>query len=806
MDKKTAPLSQTQLGIYFECLRMNDKLAYNRHFLYTLDSSIDMDRLAAAIEKAAAAHPYMNVRIAEADGEPRQIMEPLPNYRQEVKRMTEAEWQETLPKLLKEPLELMGGRLFRFDLAETEKGKYFLRTAHHIAFDGTAYQVLFRDIAAAYEGKELAAETYDSLDFANDEASARGQDGFDAAKTWYENTFSGLDVESLPIPDLEGNDPTFENYSYVCDIHYAELRDFCKEHHVSASALTCGVFGYLLGIYTAQQEMLFSTIYHGRKDERVKNIMGMYVKTLPVYCHWTSDTKVADYLAELTAQISAARENDLYSFIDLNKICNMQEKPLFAYHGLIKTTSEFCGLPCLDEELDKNTTGGDLEVELMSVADGLKIYIEYNSSKYSPEFIRIFAQCYENVLRQFLTKNLISEIETIDGDQEKQLDGFNDTDTPYDGSQTVVSLFREAVRKYPDNIAVIFKDKKFTYAELDRISDDIAAQIACLGARHGDIAALMLPRTEHMPMAALGILKAGCAYQPLDPTYPPERLNFMVKDADAKVLITTKELRPLVGDYAGEIIYIDELPPAADHSPQPALSPDDLFVILYTSGSTGVPKGVKLTHGNLVCNIHWYWRYFGLLPSHRTALYAGFGFDMHMFDLYSALTRGSAVCMVPEDMRLDFPALNAYLESNGVTHMFITTQVGRQFAADVDNHSLSHLCVAGEKLVTVKPPQNFTLHNGYGPSETTMLLSVFRVDALYKNIPIGKPLDNVKLYIVDANGHRMPIGACGELWAAGPQVGAGYLNRPEKTAASAGRLTPINATDNFCIKKRPTQI
>ena len=782
MEKKTAPLSQTQLGIYFECLRMDDKLAYNRHFLFTLDDSIDMDRLAGAIEKAVAAHPYMNATIGEVDGEPRQILEPLQGYHQEVLRMSEEEWQETLPKLLDKPLEFLGGRLFRFDLVETEKGKYFLRTAHHIAFDGTAYKALFHDIAEAYEGREVSAEGYDSMDFANDEAAARKQGGFDEAKTWYENTFSGLDVESLPIPDLEGNDLSFENYSYVCDLHYAEMRDFCKKHQISASALTCGVFGYLLGIYTAQQEMLFSTIYHGRKDERVKNIVGMYVKTLPVYCHWTSDTRVADYLKELTGQIADARKNDLYSFIDLNKICNMQEKPLFAYHGLIKTTSEFCGMPCLEEELDKNTTGGDLEVELMSVPNGLKIYIEYNSSKYSSEFIQTFAHCYENVLRQFMARESISEVEAIHEEQEKTLDSFNDTDVPYDETQTVVSLFHETVQKYPRNTALIFEDKKFTYAELDSRANDIAARIVRLGCGHGDVAALMLPRDEHMPMASLGILKAGCAYQPLDPTYPPERLNFMVKDADAKVLVTTKELRHLVGDYAGEILYIDEIPHTEDFSPECATSPDDLFVILYTSGSTGVPKGVKLTHGNLVCNIHWYWRYFGLQPEHRTALYAGFGFDMHMFDLYSSLTRGAAACMVPEDMRLDFPALNAYLEANGVTHMFITTQVGRQFAADVDNHSLHHLCVAGEKLVTVQPPKNFALHNGYGPSETTMLVTIFRVDALYKNIPIGKPLDNVKLYIVDVNGHRLPIGACGELWAAGPQVGAGYLNRPEKTA------------------------
>ena len=779
---KSAPLSQTQLGIYFECLRMNDKSAYNIHTLFTLDNSIDMEKLARAIEKAVAAHPYMFVKIVETDGEAQQILEDVQDYHQEVLKMSEAEWQETLPKLLKEPLELIGGRLFRFNLVETEKAKYFLRTTHHIAFDGTAYKILFNDIAAAYNGEEIIPESYDSIDFANAETAARTQKIFDDSKNYYEKIFGGLDVESLPIPDLDGTEETFENFSYTFNASYDEIKNFCEKNNINAVALTCGVFGYLLGIYTAQQEMLFSTIYHGRKEERVKKVIGMYVKTLPVYLSWKSDIKISDLLQSLTEQIKGTRANDIFSFADLNKICPMQSKPLFAYHGLIRTVSEICGKPCLQESLDKNTTGNDLEVELMSVADGMKIHIEYNSAKYSAQFIETFAKCYENVLRQFMTKNLISEVEIIDDDQKNLLDSFNDTEVDYDKTQTVISLFNRTAEKYPNNTAVIFEDKKFSYSEVDKISNDIAAYILSKNIGKGDVVSILIPRCEFMALAPLGALKAGCAYQPLDSTYPPERLNFMLKDSAAKMLITTKELRNLITDFDGEILFIDEIPAAENFKPQYVNSPEDTFVLLYTSGSTGVPKGVKLTHKNLVCNINWYLRYFDLKAENRTALYAGFGFDMHMFDMYPAFAVGAAVCIVPEDIRLDFPALNNYFEKNNVTHVFITTQVGRQFAVYGDNHSLKHLTVAGEKLVSLEPPKNYNFHNGYGPSETTMLISIFKVDKNYKNIPIGKPLDNVKLYVVDSNGHRLPIGACGELWAAGLQIGAGYLNRPEKTA------------------------
>ena len=459
----------------------------------------------------------------------------------------------------------------------------------------------------------------------------------------------------------------------------------------------------------------------------------------------------------------------------------MKNAPIFAYHGLIKTVTEFCGKPCKEEILDKKMTGNALGFELMAAADSMQIHVEYNSALYSENLIKNFAACYENVLRQLLTKNLIGEIEIIDAAQKNLLDAFNKTEIDYDKNQTVVSLFDAAAKKFSSNTAVIFNDKKFTYAEVDAKSNDIAAYISSKNIGRGDVVSILIPRCEFMPVAALGALKAGCAYQPLDSTYPPERLNFMIKDASAKLLITTKELRPLLNEYNGEILFIDEIPRAENFS-LAEIQPEDIFILLYTSGSTGVPKGVKLTHKNLVCIIDWYKKFYNLTEKNCVGAYASFGFDANMMDTYPALTSGAALCIVPEEMRLDLAAMNNYFEKNKVTHVFMTTQVGRQFATDIENKSLKYLTVGGEKLVTLNPPKNYMLVNGYGPTECTILITAFKVEQAEKNIPIGKPLDNVKLYVVDTNGYRVPVGACGELWAAGLHVGAGYLNRPEKTA------------------------
>ncbi|MBR3747150.1 MAG: AMP-binding protein, partial [Selenomonadaceae bacterium] len=524
-------MSQTQLGIYLDCLSMQDAGAYNTHVLFTLDDGIDLNRLAAAIEKTVTAHPSMFVRLVERDGEPVQEFV-TEDFHQTVEQMTEDAWRKKLSELVAEPLELHGGRLFRFDLVQTEKAKYLLRTTHHVSFDRSAANVFFADVAKFYDdpAAEFAPESYDALDAANDETEARLTETFTQAKNWYEKIFGGIEVEALPLPDRNDEEISFDTFTKIFPLDYSTLRNFCKANKFSASALTSAAFALTVGIYTNQQESLFSTIYHGR-DERTKNIVGMFVKTLPVYCRWTGDEKISDILSEVTEQIKSARENDLFSFADLNQICPMNNTPLFAYHGLIKTTAELCGKPCKEEILDVNTTGKPLEVELMSVADGMQILIGYNSACYSEKFIETFAACYENVLRQLMTKTFVREVELLDDEQIKNLDAFNKTEVDYDKSQTVVSLFNAAAEKFPDNTAIIFEDKKFSYREVDSLSNDIAAYILSKNIGSGDVVSILIPRCEFMPITALGALKAGCAYQPLDSTYPPERLNFMVKDA-----------------------------------------------------------------------------------------------------------------------------------------------------------------------------------------------------------------------------------------------------------------------------------
>ena len=784
--KKSAPLTKTQYGLYVECMKHQGEACYNIPYLYTFDGNLDEQRLCQAIEAAVAAHPTLFTRIElDGDGEPMQMIDEseVSSFKIQISSCTDI---ETVKALFIQPFHIVGDRLFRLQMLKDGEHYYLLQDIHHIISDGASRKVMMADIEKAYRGETLQPEAKTMADVAIAEEVRSKSADFEADKKWYAENFDCDDVYSPLMSDIltEGEKASGEaKVTRQMNIEETEVEAYCQKHGIYKSTFFTGAYGYLLAKYNNEQQSLFSTIHNGRADKQLAHSVAMLVRTLPVYAKWDDGTTVLDFLRDSQEQMSGCLQHETYGYSDVVNDLGLQAATMFAWHGTLFDSLTFAGLPMQAKRLNNNTLEVALYVKAY-IRDGKYVAeAEYNPGVYSDMLVAEFLESYETVVRGVLKQSLLCDVEITTPEQTARLDSFNPQGTDYDTTETVVSLFRKQAKATPNAEAVVFEDHRYTYAQVDELSDRIAGYIATKGLGVGDAVSVIIPRCEWMAIASLGILKAGCAYQPLDPTYPKERLNFMVKDADAKLLIADESLRGLLDEYDGDVLLtkdIAQLPTAKELPEGP--KPEDRFILLYTSGSTGVPKGCQLTHSNLVCYCHWYWKYYDLKPEHNVAEYASYGFDVHQEGIYPPLTGGATVHIIPEELRLDLVALNEYFEHEHITHTFITTQVGYQFATNIENHSLLHLSVAGEKLAPLTPPMGYKLHNGYGPTEATILITIYPVTKKDKDVPIGKPLDNVRLYVVDQQGHRLPVGAMGELWAAGPQVALGYLNRPDKNA------------------------
>ena len=787
--KTSAPLTKTQYGLYVECVNHPGEPCYNVPCFYILDGSLDEERLRKAIETVVAAHPTLFTRIELTDqGDPVQTIDDTETFSLQVEHVDDI---EAAKKAMVQPFNIVGDRLFRIRLLRDKEHFYYFQDAHHTLFDGGSQGIMLADIEKAYNGESLEPEQLTMAQLAVTEEKQRQTSAFEEDKKWYAENFDCGDCYSPLLPDRDDKQFVDAILARTMAVDKDRVDAFCKTNGVFRSSVFTAAYAYLLAKYNNEQQVLFNTIHHGRADKRTNRTVGMLVKTVPVYAKFDGDTRVLDFIKAGEEQMKGCRQHGLYNYSDAINDLGLQPATLFIWHGNTLDNNPFCGKPMKFILLCNNSREVSLYLKVVIKEGRFVVEAEYNGNEYSEALMSQFMESYEAVVEGFLTQEKLCDINMTTASQMALLDSFNDTDRPYDDTQTVVSLFRRQAKATPTAEAVVFKDHRYTYAEVDDISDRIAGYLISKGLGVGDAVSIIIPRCEWMAIASLGILKAGCAYQPLDPSYPKERLNFMVQDAAAKLLIADESLRDLVDEYQGEVLLTKELLslPALTveansqlSTLNSQLSPSDRFILLYTSGSTGVPKGCQLTHGNLVCYCNWYWKYYDLKPEHNVAEYASYGFDVHQEGIYPPLTGGATVYIIPEELRLDLVSLNEYLEREHITHTFMTTQVGYQFATNIENHSLMHLSVAGEKLASIAPPQGYQLHNGYGPTEATIIITVYPVTKKDTDVPIGKPLDNVRLYVVDQQGLRLPVGALGELWAAGPQVALGYLNRPDKNA------------------------
>lgn len=781
------PLTPSQMGVYLSCMHNPKGTMYNIPCTYVFDSgSLDTDRLINAVRKTVDNHPVMKIFIDSSTGSP--MMKPRDSVKFDIP-VVQVDNLEQAGKDFVKPFELEKDVLFRFAIFECGDKSMFAMDLHHIISDGTSVSVICNDIALAYDGKELEPEKISQLNLSVFEEKLEETEEYQKSKNYYDSIFSAVESKSEITEDFAENSEVEDkpNGSFELStkgkFSVEDVRNFALANQITPYTVFLGAYEYAVAKFTNQSETTVCTVTHGRFDKQLKNTVGMMVRTLPIHANIDEEDTVSDYLKKIRRNIKETVANDWFPFMKLASAYDLSADIMLAYQADIFNTFKIGGQALKLKLVPLKSAISKLNVMVFESETDFELRFEYRNDLFKEETIRSFADSFLKIVEQFLKKSKLCEVELVNENQLAELDNFNKTEFPFDDSKTVVDLFEEQCKKTPDKTAVVYKEKKFTYAEIDEITNRIAGYVHSKGIGKEEVVSILIPRCEYMPIASIGVLKSGAAYQPLDPSYPPERLQFMIKDANATLLIADENLLELLPDYSGDILLTKDIPnlPKSD-AVFAKPSPDDLFILIYTSGSTGTPKGAMLEHKNVRSFCDFHIRNSDIDEHSVVSAYASYGFDACLSEMYPALIGGAELHIIEEDIRLDLVRLNRYFEDNGITHAFMTTQVARQFATEIDNHSLKYLLTGGERLVPLAPPKNFELINGYGPTECTVYITSQPVDKLYHRIPVGKALDNIKLYVTDKYGRRLPTGALGELCVSGQQVSRGYLNRPEQTA------------------------
>ena len=703
--------------------------------------------------------------------------------------------------------------LVKLTLMVLPEGRHeLLAVFHHAIADGTTTIHFGERIesASAYDNGEYRSYVEAEYDYLNSEACK-------ADVEWWANAlelYSDSIVNDLPLAEGEGCLADTIDIRFTADETAAINNAIGKisGQRISPFVFTSAMLSvYLSRIYGNPQTVL-STAFNTREKD-MRQCDGMFVNLLAIPYSYSPDKSLTDLLVDTKTTLKDGLSHGRCPFnVYANELTRRgRDVESIIRYNVVSNSGESKTIRAVEHYESHLPLTVRINYNLSDKAGLQLITLEYQTAAFTNEQMENMAFQMKTMIMYAVNhpdlpcgewKMPLSDAEMA------RLANFNRTECEYDNTQTIPSLFRKAAAMYPDNDCVVYDGRHYSYKEVDTISDNIAWMIHERGIGREQVVSVLIPRCEYMAIASLGIVKAGAAYQPLDPTYPEERLNFMMQDADARLLICDRSLRPKVNESQGDILYIDEITTTAS-SPSATVPrsfasgrlplsplPSSLFILLYTSGSTGTPKGCQIEHRNIVAFCHWYQRYYNLHPAHKVAAYASYGFDANMMDMYPAITCGASTHIIPEEIRLDIIALNEYFEREGITHSFMTTQVGRIFATSVDNHSLFHLSIGGEKLVPCEVDKPYKFYNVYGPTECTIFSTAYPMTSIKDNVPIGSPVDNMKAYVIDKQKHLLPIGAPGELCLSGPQISRGYLNRPEQTA-KAYEPNPFSNEDGY---------
>ncbi|WP_337916454.1 non-ribosomal peptide synthetase [Paenibacillus sp. 23TSA30-6] len=818
--KDLYPLSPMQEGMLFHSILDQKSEAYFEQTVITSQDILDASLVQQSLQKLVNRYDiFRTVFIYKETERPLQVVleqrEAAPINVENWSRQTDEEKKALLESFLK------NDRQIGFDLEKdvpirlalirwTEEDSKLIWSFPHIVMDGWCMGTVAQDFFDIYISlrDNTPLKLVPVFPFSSFIQWLERQDKEEAAAYWQRYL---LEVENETV--VPGYTQSFdssyraEQFTSIWEERLTQgLERIAKQYRVTVSTVFQTLWGILLQTYNNSNDVIMGSVVSGRPDEvpGIENMVGLFINTIPVRIISSPEQRFSDLLASVQVSMMESNRYSYLSLADIQSHTSLKQN-LIRHIVVFENYPISEDLMSLEEESkairiteveEIEQTNYDLNVVVVP-GHKLEIKFSYNELTYDQNMIQLIASHLSQAMEQVLLNPdiRVKDLEFLTTEERRRLlFDFNDTRTLYPAEQTIHHCFEEQAEKTPEAVAIVFENRELTYRELNIKANQLASKLRKLGVQPDTIVAILTERSPEMIIGVLGILKAGAAYLPIDPSYPQDRITFMLQDSRSNILLTLsgRGSQTTGFEFSGTVLDLGDIGSYdADVFTSfnlSATTADHLAYVMYTSGSTGRPKGVMIEHRNvirLVKNTN----YVQFAENDRILMTGALVFDACTFEIWGALLNGLRLYIVPESIILNAVKLGTALEQNHISTMWLTSPLFNQLALQKPElfSPLKYLLVGGDVLspaiianVREKCP-GLTIINGYGPTENTTFSCCFPIEKEYSNIPIGRPIGNSTAYILDSSNRLLPIGTQGEICVGGDGLARGYLNRDDLT-------------------------
>jgi len=827
LGNKPAPLSFAQEQIWLHAQLVPESPIYNEPVTIRREGTLDVPTLERALTEIVQRHESWRTRFALLDGEPVQIVDPASPVRitrADLSHIPLAQRESEAQRLAIEdslrPFDLSRGPLFRMLLISLSDSDHRLfLTLHHIIFDGySVYRILLPELATLYAAFAVGQKSplpplpIQYADFAQWEREWLSENSRLSSQLAYWRKQLGGDLPVLRLP-YDHSRPAVQSFrGAIQPVAFSReasdaLKLLSRREGVSLFMTLVAAFAVLLQRYSSMEDVVIGTVSSGRKRSELEGLLGYFLNPVVLRNDLSGDPTFRELLRRTRNMTLDALSNDDAPFTqvvnDLHPSRNLSFNPLFqvllTLEPPLPKSVEGWTVALTQSEVDPGISKFDLCLELDDHASGIAGRFKYTSDLLEADTVARMAG-HLVMLLQGITENpdlRISQLPLLTKSEHETICvDWNDTAAEFPADLCLHQMVESQAERIPQDTAVISGDTELTYRQLELRSNQLAAHLRRLGVGPEQPVGLFLEPSPEMIVGILGVLKAGGVCVPLDPSYPADRVKYVLNDTRLRVLLTQEHLRTALPESDAEIVALDSdwsrIEQEQESRVDSQCTPDSLAYLIYTSGSTGKPKGVQITHRNLVHSTYARSIYYGR-DAGRFLLLSSFSFDSSLVGIFGALCRGGSLVLTPGLLQKNLSGLAGLVAKHQVSELLCVPSLYSLLLEQAKPGELASLLVAivaGEscpaELVEhhYKQLPHATLYNEYGPTEAAVWSAVYRCEPGNAGnlVPIGRPVPNMRLYVLDSHLNPVPVGVLGELCIGGPGVARGYLNRPEETS------------------------